>query len=668
MNATRHPRAPRRGASPSLVLSVAALAAAGTATAQVTDPAVVTPYGSACGVGIAADDTILGNGAHSVAFDVTVGANAPALLALGLAAVDLPLPGTACHLLAEPLSLAFAPANALGHASFVLPLPASVVGTLFAQAATFDAAMTLQTSQGLELVFPGQSPTVDPSAQLEYPCVYFQNYVWNYGGDGVGNVTGRVTWPSSTCQMADGPPQDLPMVVFLHGNGMTYTDHDELLRHVARNGFVCISVENGAYMGGSNEGRAREAISFLNGMYAFWGYADRLTEDVAFTGHSRGGEAAITAARLLADTPAMGHIAYDVEAVVSIAPTDGGGDNSDPKENLDGLMTRAFLALYGTHDPDVRGIRLEDGLTGPENTAFAIYDRAGDESSVEGLLLPVDNIEKAMILIEGATHRGFLDGCNFLEGGLIGCDAHKDAAKGYFNAFLRWKVKNQAAYSAYFDAGAVPTRLRVAEVNTFPQFGGIPRRVLDNFEQAPWSTNTMGGGVQTFGMVAGVAENELWQLDASVPHDTRGLRVRWSGIGQVGWAVPAANLPIVGQQRDVSNYGYLSLRVAQEYLDAFNTAGEDQDFRIRMFTSNGWSSYAEVSDFARIPYPTYFYTFPFPYPAGDFTKTALTTVRIPLSAFGGADLDSVQNVYFYFGQGGDPTTGSVLLDSLEFTN
>jgi hypothetical protein len=468
--------------------------------------------------------------------------------------------------------------------------------------------------------------------------------------------------------MQGGPPQGLPMVVFLHGNGMTHTDHDGLLAHLARNGFVCISVSNGAHMGGSNEGRAREAISFLNGMYAFWGYADRLTEDVAFTGHSRGGEAAITAARLLAQNPGMGHVAYDVEAVVSLAPTDGGGDNSDPKENLDGTMTRAFLALYGTHDPDVRGIRLEDGLTGPENTAFAIYDRAGDESSVEGLLSSADNIEKAMILIAGATHRGFMDGCSILTGGPIGCDAHHDAANGYCNAFLRWKVRNQAAYAAYFDAGAVPTRLRVADVATFPQFGGHPRRVLDNFEQGGFATNTMGGSVVSAGAILGIAENELWQLDASAPHDTRGLRVRWSGAGQVGWSVPAANLPLVGQQRDVSGYGYLSFRVAQDYLDAFNTAGQDQDFRIRIFTSNGWSSYARVSDFARVPYPTYFYTHPFPYPAGDFTKTALRTVRIPLSAFGGANLNSVQTVFFYFGQAGYPATGSVLLDSIEFAN
>jgi hypothetical protein len=663
---------PRRGASRSFLLSLgaatAALASAGNVRAQVTDPAVITPYGTACGVGVGATDTILGNGSHAVAIQVTVSPFAPALLALGLDALDVPIPGGACRLYTSPLDIWFAPSNGAGIATFPLNLPAATIGTVFVQGATLDAAMTIATSQGLELEFPGQSPTADPSTQTAYPCAFYQNYVWNYGGDGVGNVTGRVWWPSSTCQSVDGPPTGLPMVVFLHGNGMTYTDHDELLAHIARNGFVCISVSNGSHMTGSNEGRAREAISFLNGMYAFWGYADRLTTDVAFTGHSRGGEAAITAARLLAQNPGMGHVAYDVEAVISLAPTDGGGDNSDPKENLDGTMTRAFLALYGTHDPDVRGIRLEDGLAGPENTAFAIYDRAGDESSVEGVLTLADNLEKAMVLIEGATHRGFLDACNILAGGPIGCDAHGDAAKGYFNAFLRWKVNNQAAYAAYFDAGAVPTTLRVAEVDTFPQFGGHPRRVLDNFEQGGMATNTMGGSVSTSGNIVSAVENEAWQLDASSPHDTRGLRVRWNGVGQIGWSVPAAVLPLVGQQRDVGNYQHLSLRVAQDYLDAFNTAGVDQDFRIRLFTSNGWSSYVRVSDWARVPYPTYFFTHPFPYPAGDFTKTALTTVRIPLSAFGGANLASVQNVWLYFGQAGTPTSGSVMLDSLEFVN
>lgn len=650
---------------------VLGLALGGTVAAQgFTDPAVVTTYGAPCGVDVTAHDTILGNGNHATAFDVTTPPLAPALLVLGFDAIDVPLAGPGCHLLAEPLILWFAPSDAGGHASFTLNMESTFVGTVRAQAATLDAALAISTSHGLELEFPGVSPTPDPAAHTEYPCVYTQTLVWNYGGDGVPAVTGKVWWPSATCQSSDGPPNGLPLVVFLHGNGMTNADHDAILSHIARNGFVVASITNGAYMGGSNEGRAREAISYLNGMHAFWGWSARLTNDVAFAGHSRGGEAAATAARLLSEQPALAFTPYDVECVLSIAPTDGGGDGSDPKESLDGTMTRSFLAIYGSRDPDVRGVRLEDPLVGPEATPFALYDRAGNESSTEGLLLPAANITKSMVFVHGATHRGFLDGCNVLDGGTIGCTAHRDIARGYATAFLRWHVLGDAEYRAYFDGTATPTKVRVADVEVFEQFASRPRRVIDNFEQGGWSLNSQGGTVLAGPGIAQIDEDQLWELDPSAPHDTSGMRIRWGAFGGspiVGWGLPAVNIPLVGPNRDVSSYDYLSVRVAQDYADPWNVPGQDQDFRVRLLTGNVLSFPVKISDHGRIPAPDPFLTFPFPYPAGDFTKSALTTIRVPLTAFFGADLHDVRAVYFYFDVPGH-TTGSILVDSLEFAN
>lgn len=656
------------GTTAGLAAACAAVLCCAAPRAQVTDPAVVTPYGAGCGVSVSAADTILGDGSHSIALQVHTQPNSLALLAIGFDPVNVPLPPTGCALLADPVVLWFAASNGAGDAGFQLAMPQSFTGSLFAQGAELDAALAIQTSNGIELEFPGVSPTHDPSAHVEYPCYYFQYYNWNYGGDGVPTVNGKIYWPSNSCQQADGPPVGLPMVVFLHGNAMDNEDHDYLMSHIARNGFVVCSIQNGGFDGGSNEGRARQAISYLNGMHAFWGYSNRLTDDVVFMGHSRGGEAAVTAARLLAEQPGLAHVPYDVEAVVSIAPTDGGGDNSDPKENLNGTMTRSFLAIYGSRDPDVRGIRLEDPLTGPENTAFAIYDRAGTESSVEGLLLPASNIRKAMVFVHGATHRGFLDGCNIIDGGAIGCSSHKDVARGYVTAFLRWQVENENDYRAYFDGTAVPTKVRLEDVDVFEQFVDMPRRVVDNFEQGGWNVNTRGGSVVKGTAIAAIAEGELWQLDPSVPHDTGGLRVKWGGAGSkyVGWNIPIANVPFVGPARDVTNYDVLSLRVAQDYLDAWNTPGADKDFRVRLYTGSGWSEFVTISDHGRIPAPDVFFAAPIPHPAGDFTKSAMTTIRLPLSAFAGADLTDVQWVYCYFDLPGH-TAGSVILDSLEFS-
>jgi pimeloyl-ACP methyl ester carboxylesterase len=651
-----------------LAAACAAALSCASIRAQVTDAVVVTPYGPSCGVGLTAEDTIQVDGSHAIGLHVNVPPNAPAVLAIGFDQVDVPLPPTGCHLLTDPVGYLLAASNGAGDANFLLSLPASFTERLAIQAGTFDASLAIQTSGGLDLLFPGVSPTADPSVHTEYPCYYFQYYDWNYGGDGVPTVNGKIYWPSNTCLQSDGPPNNLPMIVFLHGNGMAYDDHDYLLSHLARNGFVVCSIQNGSHLGGSNEGRAREAISYLNGMHAFWSYSGRLSNDVVFMGHSRGGEAAVTAARLLAEQPGLMYLPYDVEAVVSIAPTDGGGDNSDPKENLDGTMTRSFLAIYGSRDPDVRGLALLDPMTGPENTAFAIYDRAGTEASVEGLLLPASNLKKAMVFVHGATHRGFLDGCNVLDGGSIGCSSHKDVARSYVTAFLRWQVDNENAYRGYFDGTAAPTKVRIEDIDVFEQFADHPRRVLDNFEQGGWNVNTRGGSVVMGAGIAQIAEDELWQLDPSVPHDTMGLRVKWGGAGSkyVGWNIPIANVPFVGPARDVTNYDVLSLRVAQDYLDAWNTAGQDQDFRVRLFTGNGWSDFVSVSDFGRIPSPDPFSYFVQPFGVGDFTKTAMATIRLPLDAFAGADLSDVQWVYCYFDLPGH-TSGSVVMDSLEFS-
>ena len=639
------------------------------AFAQVTDPAIITDYGTDCGVSLSGTDTIAPDGSHSLSFTATGTPWTIALISFGFDAVDIPLPN-GCRVLADPLVSLAGLTDGLGEINFPLTMPATATGNLYAQAATLGAQLNIETSRGLDLLFPGQSPTEDPSTDTTYPCHYVQTWNWNYGGDGVPLVRGKVRFPSSSCSLSDGPPSNRPIVIFMHGNSMTNTEHNYLMGHLARNGFVTCSIENGSHMGGSNEGRARQAISYLNGMHAFWNWKHRLNNDVVFMGHSRGGEAAITAARLLRDNPSMAHIPFDVKAVVSIAPTDGGGDNSDPKEIIDGNMTTSFLGLYGTHDNDVAGVRLEDPLVGPENTVFAIYDRAGTESSVEGILWPQNNLTKSLVYVDGATHRGFMGTCNpiTLEGGTIGCDGHQDVAKGYLNAFLRWRVLNESDYQSYFDGTATPTKVRVADIDVFSQFSKPGKRVLDNFEQGGWATNSRNGAVTTNAGIAVIAENELWTMDPSVPHDTKGMRVKWANGGaRVGWNIPANNIALVGQARDVSNYDYLSLRVAQDYLDAWNTPGEDHDFSVRLFTGSGWSSYLKISDYGRIPYPTYFFTAPLFQPPGDFTKTAMSTVRLPLDAFNNADLTDVQWVYIYFNRPGSES-GSVILDSLEFVH
>lgn len=503
-------------------------------------------------------------------------------------------------------------------------------------------------------------PPLDPTTSQSYGCHFIQNLNWNYGGDGVGLVVGKVRWPSQTCVKADGPPAGRPILIFTHGRDMDHLDHDYLMAHLARNGFVTASIANS----GTNDERARQAISYLNAMHAHWGWQDRLGDNVAFVGHSRGGEAAITAAHLLEENPNLGHEEFDVRAVVSIAPTDGGGqDGFSPKETINGLMTPAFLGIYGSRDPDVSGLPIAPWPTGPENTAFAIYDRAGAEFSSEGVQLFGTHVSKSMVFAIDATHKGFEDADQCTIGPVsssMQCDDQRNIARAYINAFLRWHVFGQSQYRGFLDGTWRPASL--VGLGIQQQFSDGLRRTIDNFEQGGWASNTIGGVVQKSAGIAVLAEDAAIDLDPASPHDTDVMRIKWGagGVPWVRWSIPNASPWGIGPLRDWTDYDVLSLRAGQNYDDAWNVLNQAQNFHVRLYTSDGWSSKVPVGDYAELAYPDVF-TLNFP---NDHTKSAMETIRVPLSAFANANLSNVSWVALYFDVPGH-ASGSILIDSLE---
>lgn len=506
-------------------------------------------------------------------------------------------------------------------------------------------------------------PPPDPTTSTSYPCHYIQNLNWNYAGDGVGLVVGTVRFPSATCSSADGPPAGRPIVIFAHGVNMDHADHEYLMAHLARNGFVTASIENS----GDNEERGLQMISYLNAMHAHWSWKARLSDRVVFMGHSRGGEAAVTAARLLGDTPALGAEAYAVRAVVSIAPTDGGGSSgSDPREVLTGDATRGYLAIYGSRDMDVTGSMAVGGQNlEPQKTAFAIYDRAGSESSSEGFVILGTHVDKAFVFVHGFGHRVFLDNDAPADGGTVD---GQNVAKAYCNAFLRWKVLDQTDHRVFFDGSTRPGSLAALEL--FQQFSAGTRRTVDNFENGNLAVNALGDDVVP--SAAGILtflEDPLHELIKSSPHATGGVRVTWVDSSWIRWDLPNSSPIGVGPLRDVTDYTHLSFRVAQVYGNTYNTEGQDQDFNVRLYTSVGYSNKVPVSLHGRIPYPDEFQcgfgSSCGLNPPNDFSKSAMNTIRIPLSAFNNVNLSDVRYVYFYFDVPERPS-GAITLDSLEF--
>ncbi len=515
---------------------------------------------------------------------------------------------------------------------------------------------------------PSESPQAftkvmaDPATYTTYPCYYIHNYTWNYPNDGLGNITGQIRWPSSTCNSSTGPPSGRPVVIFTHGVGMGHQDHTFLMTHLARNGFVTASITNS----GKNQDRGQHAISYLNALHSWWTWRTRLSDEVIFIGHSRGGEGAVTAGRMLGTQPGLGVEDFDIRAVVPIAPTDGGGSNGpDSREVLNGSMIGGLMGIYSTRDGDVDGYSATSSNPNPQKTMFAIYDRAGVESSHEGLFNP-NQLDKAMVYVYGAKHRDFMDDVNFSTGTVEG----RNVAKAYATAMLRWKTFGDTQFKDVLDDSARPASLVGSELYT--QYSSASRRrVIDNFENGGTGTSTMGGSVTDGSGIVTLLEGEMHQMIPSSPHDSRGLRITWSssGLRRVRWYIPDVNIFPYGSQRDFSDFEYLSVRMAQVYKNIYNTPDEPQDFYLRMYSDAGWSGKVRAGAYQQIPAPDE-YIKPVSTPMGiewtDFTKSALTTVRVPLSAFRNVDLESVRYVYLYFDVPGYDT-GAVVIDSLELT-
>ncbi|MGK0203551.1 MAG: hypothetical protein ACI9S9_002631 [Planctomycetota bacterium] len=184
-----------RSLSPTFGISVSIALFTASSTAQVTDPPIVEPYDVNCGVTIDLDDSVQPSGDHLLNFEIGGDPFQIAVLVLGFQSVDIPLP-SGCRVLAEPFSLLAGLTDANGDLTIPVTLPNWVTDHLYAQAAALDAAVNIETSRGLDLLFPGTSPTVDPTTDRTHPCYYIQNFNWNYPGDGVSTVTGRVRYPN----------------------------------------------------------------------------------------------------------------------------------------------------------------------------------------------------------------------------------------------------------------------------------------------------------------------------------------------------------------------------------------------------------------------------------------------------------------------------------------
>ncbi|HFD88184.1 MAG TPA: hypothetical protein ENJ35_10995 [Gammaproteobacteria bacterium] len=444
-----------------------------------------------------------------------------------------------------------------------------------------------------------------------------------------------------------------PLVIVVHGNSSaitSYQGYNYLLEHLAKNGFISASIHLNPGMHGT--GRARMLFENIGVLQSKFG--SKLTNNIGIMGHSRGGEAVVIAARLN-HQESLGH---NINAIISLAPTD-----QYTNEVLGGAWATPYLVIYGSMDGDVAG-----GWgppSSPMNTGFALYDRA-------------NGAEKCMVFVYGSTHGryntvwGDVDlyfgkiGSSDMSK-LISANAHQTIAKGYMTAFFRRHLLNQTQWDGIFKGEWTPAAVEQVDggsVKLYIQYEGTTRREVDNFQGAhsatSWTTSTIGGSVSDDNTLpVDPDEDELRMLDTHSPHDTGGLLLKWDGTSdKLRFTVPAG-------QRDVSSYNAVCFRVTQKVGSSSNPAGLAQDLYLTLKDGGGSERAIKVSRLGEIPAPHWRH-----YP--QYTKSAMNTVRIPLSCFtikvAGAnevDLTNVEELRFDFGV---KTSGEIEIDSVEFSN
>jgi len=501
-----------------------------------------------------------------------------------------------------------------------------------------------------------------------------------------------------------------PVIVLLHGRHATcfkggsqllqwpcttngsqtipsFQGYDYVAESLASNGYVVVSVSANGVNAVDNQvfdlgalARAelmQKHLDILNGFNTtggapfgtkFVGKFD-LTR-VGTMGHSRGGEGVV---RHYVLNNSLG-APYGIKAVFPLAPVDFN------RFVVNNAALNVMLPYCDGDVSDLQGVHFYDD---------ARYN------------VPGDNSPKHYELVMGANHNFFNtiwtpatspfpgaanDWLAFVPGG------HSDSQCGsgpgnqrlteaqqrgtglaYMTAFFRAYVGGETQFIPILTGDAPPPPS--AQTNAlFVSYHAPANRRLDInrlLNDTNLTVNTQGGavtqtGLSPYELCGGAAPpNQKClpdALNAQQPHTTPSARSSALGLSQLktGWNDLTGNyrnnVPAV--LGNVTGFQAVQFRVSVNFADARNLADLAQDFRVVLTDASGASASVRVSDVSGALY------FP-PGEVGPVPKVVLNTVRVPLSAFGGVNLNAVRSVQFSFNE---RLQGGVLITDVAFAS
>jgi hypothetical protein len=334
-------------------------------------------------------------------------------------------------------------------------------------------------------------------------------------------------------------------------------------------------------------------------------------------------------------------LGWNIKAGLALAPTDFFHH---------GAPGVPLCVLYGSNDGDVAGWWYPPPQA--SFTCFDIYDEAGPPRS--------------FVFVYGATHDRFntvwamnpaetIDPADVPH--LLSESQHHDVANAYFAAYFQTYLMSRPEQKAYFTGELKPSALTAIEIhNSHEEAGG---RIVDDYEHLPHdpTINSLGGAVTQSGLAAPAQVDQLHSLDVHSPHQTAGVKISWTSSAPLY----VSQLPVA--QKDVSGYDLISFRVTQTYASPQDPAGQSQDLFVRLTDHSGKSRRIRASLFAPIPYP-------YVRANDQLIKSALSTVRIPLSSFvvanAGADIVDLHDIDTITFELAAKPTGEIELDQIEF--
>src|ERR1051325_8891995 len=508
--------------------------------------------------------------------------------------------------------------------------------------------------------------------------------------------------------LAGGP---FPVLVLLHGRHATcfngngaaflqwpcsdgrtpipsYKGYDYVSQVLASNGYVVVSVSANGVNAVDNSVRDLGALAraeliqkhldIRNGFNTTGGapfgtkFVGKFNmSQIGTMGHSRGGEGVV---RHYVLNNSLG-APYGIKAVFPLAPVDFN------RFVVNNAAVDVLLPYCDGDVSDLQGVHFYDD---------ARYNVPGDPSP------------KHYMLVMGANHNFFNsiwspssgipgaanDWLSFVQGG------HSDSQCGdgkgnhrlteaqqrgtglaYMSAFFRAYVGGESQFIPLLTGDAPPPPS--AQNNDLfvsyhaPDVPGIRLDVNRFLNDTNLTTNNLGAAViqtdltpyELCGGGAPPANKCLpGALNAQQPHTTPSARSSAPGLTQLitGWNNFTGNYRnnIPATLGNVSGYQAIQFRVSVNFADARNVQDLVQDFRVVLTDASGSSASVRVSDVSRALF----------FPPGEVApvpKVVLNTVRVPLSAFGGINLNAVRSVQFTFNE---RLQGGLLITDVAFAS